>query len=178
MELFSNQPGDDGLPGRPRLMAMLAVMTTVTMAVFDGSMVNIALPNIARALGVSASDAVWVANGYLLAAAMTLAIFAALATRLGFRQIFVFGLSLFTLASAGCALSTSLEMLVLMRILQGIGGAAVLSISPAILRSVFPTHAGQDPRAERLLNRHQYGDSAAPWGNASFDLRLGMAFCG
>ncbi|NIF47420.1 MFS transporter [Enterobacter sp. Ap-1006] len=139
MELFSNQPGDEGLPGRPRMMAMLAVMTTVTMAVFDGSMVNIALPNIARALDVSASDAVWVANGYLLAAAMTLAIFAALATRLGFRQIFVFGLSLFTLASAGCALSTSLEMLVLMRILQGIGGAAVLSISPAILRSVFPT---------------------------------------
>ncbi|MRT55202.1 DHA2 family efflux MFS transporter permease subunit [Enterobacteriaceae bacterium RIT693] len=138
MELFSSQPGDEGLAARQRLMAMLAVMTTVTMAVFDGSMVNIALPGIAKALGVSASDAVWVANGYLLAAAMTLAIFAALASRQGFRQVFVFGLSLFTLASAGCALSTSLEMLVLMRVLQGIGGAAVLSLSPAILRSVFP----------------------------------------
>lgn len=138
MELFSTQPGDEGLPGRQRLMAMLAVMTTVTMAVFDGSMVNIALPTIAKALGVSGSDAIWVANGYLLATAMTLAIFAALATRLGFRQVFVFGLSLFTLASAGCALSSSLDMLVIMRLLQGVGGAAVLSISPAILRSVFP----------------------------------------
>ncbi|WP_395491096.1 MFS transporter [Cedecea davisae] len=138
MELLSTRPGDEGLPGRPRLLAMIAVMTTVTMAVFDGSMVNIALPEISRALGVSASDAVWVANGYLLAAAMTLAIFAALATRIGFRQIFVFGLSLFTLASAGCALSSSLDMLVFMRVLQGIGGAAVLSISPAILRSIFP----------------------------------------
>lgn len=138
MELFSTRPGDEGLPGRSRLMAMIAVMTTVTMAVFDGSMVNIALPEISRGLGVSASDAIWVANGYLLAAAMTLAIFAALATRIGFRQIFVFGLSLFTLASAGCALSSSLDMLVFMRVLQGIGGAAVLSISPAILRSIFP----------------------------------------
>ncbi|SUX27606.1 High-copy suppressor of rspA [Cedecea davisae] len=138
MELLSTRPGDEGLPGRPRLLAMIAVMTTVTMAVFDGSMVNIALPEISRALSVSASDAVWVANGYLLAAAMTLAIFAALATRIGFRQIFVFGLSLFTLASAGCALSSSLDMLVFMRVLQGIGGAAVLSISPAILRSIFP----------------------------------------
>lgn len=58
MELFSSQPGDEGLAARQRLMAMLAVMTTVTMAVFDGSMVNIALPGIAKALGVSASDAV------------------------------------------------------------------------------------------------------------------------
>lgn len=43
-ELFSDQPGDEGLPGRERGLAMAAVMTTTTMAVFDGSMVNIALP--------------------------------------------------------------------------------------------------------------------------------------
>lgn len=138
MALFSDQPGDEGLPGRKRGLAMAAVMTMTTMAVFDGSMINIALPQIARSLDASLSATVWVSNGYLLSAAMTLAIFAALSSRIGFRSIFAFGLGLFTLASVGCALSSSLDMLVIMRVLQGIGGAATLSIGPAILRSVFP----------------------------------------
>ncbi|WP_310606435.1 MFS transporter [Buttiauxella brennerae] len=138
MALFTDQPGDEGLPGRERGLAMTAVMTMTTMAVFDGSMINIALPQIARSLDASLGATVWVSNGYLLSAAMTLAIFAALSSRIGFRTIFAFGLSLFTLASVGCALSSSLDILVIMRVLQGIGGAATLSIGPAILRSVFP----------------------------------------
>lgn len=138
MALFSSQPGDEGLPGLERGLAMAAVMTMAAMVVFDGSMITIALPQIARSLDVSPGASVWVANGYLLSAAMTLAIFAALSSRLGFRSIFTFGLSVFTLASVGCALSSSLEMLIAMRVLQGIGGAATLSIGPAILRSVFP----------------------------------------
>jgi DHA2 family multidrug resistance protein-like MFS transporter len=138
MELFSEKPGDEGLPGRERAFAMAAVMTSTLMAVFDGSMVNIALPQMAQSLQVAAPVAVWFANGYLLSAAMTLAFFAALATRFGFRPVFIFGLSLFTLASLGCAMSSSADMLIVMRILQGIGGAATLSIAPAILRSVFP----------------------------------------
>lgn len=138
MALFSSQPGDEGLPGFERGLAMAAVMTMAAMVVFDGSMINIALPQIARSLNASVGATVWVANGYLLSAAMTLAIFAALSSRLGFRSVFTFGLSVFTLASVGCALSTSLDMLIAMRVLQGIGGAATLSIGPAILRSVFP----------------------------------------
>lgn len=138
MELFTDNAGDEGLPGRERRLAMCAVMASTTMAVFDGTMVNIALPQMADALHVSAADAVWVANGYLLTAAMTLAIFSALAVRTGFRTLFSAGVAVFTLASVGCVLSTSLEMLVTMRLLQGIGGAATLSIAPAILRSIFP----------------------------------------
>ena len=83
---------------------MAAVMIMATMAVFDGSMVNIALPQIAHALDISAGAAVWVSNGYLLSASMTLAIFAALASRIGFRPLFAAGLTVFTLASLGCAL--------------------------------------------------------------------------
>lgn len=138
MELFSDKPGDEGLPGRERGLAMAAVMTMATMAVFDGSMVNIALPQIARALNISSGAAVWVSNGYLLSASMTLAIFAALASHIGFRSLFTAGLSVFTLASLGCALSSSLDVLIVMRVLQGVGAAATLSIGPAILRSVFP----------------------------------------
>lgn len=138
MELFSDMPSDDGLPGAQRRLAMIAVMTATTMAVFDGTIVNIALPQISRALNASAGTAIWVANGYLLAMAMTLATFASLSNRLGFRTLFTGGLVVFTLASLGCALSPSINMLIGMRLLQGLGGAAMLSIAPAIHRTVFP----------------------------------------
>lgn len=138
MTLFSSQPGDEGLPGPARARVMAAIMTTTLMGVFDGTMINIALPSMAQEMQVPASLAVWFANGYLLAAAMTLAIFAALAARPGYRPVFLAGLTTFTLTSLGCALANTSEVLIGMRVLQGIGGAATLSIAPAILRSVFP----------------------------------------
>ncbi|GAB2914451.1 MFS transporter [Paralcaligenes sp. KSB-10] len=138
MELFTDKPGDEGLPGRERAAVMAALMTATVMVVFDGSVINIALPKMAGALQVSPAVAVWFANGYLLSVAMTLAIFAALASRFGFRPLFLFGLALFTVASAGCALASDAFALIAMRVLQGVGGAAVVSIGPAILRSVFP----------------------------------------
>lgn len=138
MELFSDQPGDEGLPGAERRLAMIAVMMATTMAVFDGTIVNVALPQITRELGASVSTAIWVTNGYLLATAMTLATFASLSSRVGFRTLFSAGLAVFTLASLGCALSPTVEVLIGMRVLQGFGGAAMLSIAPAIHRTVFP----------------------------------------
>ena len=139
MELFADKPGDEGLPGPERRLAMIAVMTTTTMAVLDGTIVNVALPSIARALKESAAATIWVANGYLLAAAMTLVAFAALAARVGFRRLYASGVAVFTLASLGCALSSSLDTLTAMRVLQGVGAAATLSIGPAVYRTVFPT---------------------------------------
>src|SRR3546814_1797821 len=107
MELFTDRPGDEWLPGRKRAAVMATLMTATVMVVFDGSVINIALPKMAGALQVSPAIAVWFANAYLLSVAMTLAIFAALASRLGFRPLFLFGLALFTLASAGCALASN-----------------------------------------------------------------------
>ena len=130
MELFSDHPNDEGLPGKQRRRAMLAVMTATTMAVFDGTIINVALPQISAALQTSAAVSIWVANAYLLATAMTLAAFAALSARVGFRNQFSVGLAVFTLASLGCALANSVSLLILMRVLQGLGGAAMLSIAP------------------------------------------------
>ena len=139
MSLFTDLSGDDGLPGPQRRLAMIALMTATAMTVLDGTIVNIALPQIAMALKVTAGAAIWVANGYLLTAAMTLAIFAALASRIGYRNQYAGGLAVFTLASLGCALAPTLEVLIAMRLLQGLGASAVLSIGPAILRTVFPS---------------------------------------
>lgn len=99
MTLFSNLPGDEGLSGHERARVLAAVMTTTLMGVFDGTMINIALPSMASAMQVPANVAVWFANGYLLSAAMTLAIFAALAARVGYRPVFLAGLATFTLTS-------------------------------------------------------------------------------
>ena len=65
MTLFSSQPGDEGLPGPARARVMAAIMTTTLMGVFDGTMINIALPSMAQEMQVPASIAVWFANGYL-----------------------------------------------------------------------------------------------------------------
>jgi DHA2 family multidrug resistance protein-like MFS transporter len=138
MSLFTDVADDDGLPGPQRRLALVALMTATAMTVLDGTIVNIALPNIALALHVSAGAAIWVANGYLLTAAMTLALFASLASRVGYRNQYAAGLAVFTLASLGCALAPSLDVLIGMRLVQGLGASAILSIGPAILRTVFP----------------------------------------
>src|ERR1700750_2935997 len=104
MELFSDLPSDERLPGTERRRAMIAIMTATIMAVFDGTIVNVALPQIGLALHASASTSIWVANSYLLAVAVTLATFASLSDRMGFRKLFTAGLIVFTLSSLGCAL--------------------------------------------------------------------------
>ncbi|WP_332877755.1 MFS transporter [Massilia sp. S19_KUP03_FR1] len=138
MSLFIDLPGDDGLPGAQRRLAMIALTTALALTVLDGTIVNIALPQIATALEVTAGAAIWVANGYLLAVAMTLATFASLASRVGYRNQLAAGMAIFTLASLGCALAPSIDVLIGMRLLQGIGASAILSIGPAIVRTIFP----------------------------------------
>ena len=139
MKLFEDEPGDEGLAGGKRAAAMAALMMTTAMVVFDGSVINIALPQMGTSLQAVPAVAVWFANGYLLSVAMTLAVFASLARHVGFRPLFLSGLALFTSASLACSLAPNAPALIVARILQGLGGAAVVSIGPALLRSIFPS---------------------------------------
>ncbi|SFB16603.1 MFS transporter, DHA2 family, multidrug resistance protein [Collimonas sp. OK607] len=138
-KLFGDLPEDDGLPGATRRVAIIVVIFGTSMSVLDGSIVNVALPTIARSLQVDAAAAVWIANAYILAGAITMVAFASLGEVLGFRRVYMSGILVFTLASLGCALSPSLAMLTGMRFLQGLGGAAAMSIGPALYRNIFPT---------------------------------------
>lgn len=137
--LFDTREGDDGLPGPERRLAVLALILGTLMAVVDTTMINIALPSIAASLEVPASRAVWVTNLFQISCAAFLLVFAALSQRLGRRRIYVAGVGVFTLASLGAALSSSLESLLVFRALQGLGAAATLSIGPSIYRQVFPS---------------------------------------
>jgi len=136
--LFNDEPGDDGLPGNERRLAVVVLIIGTLMAVLDGSIVNIALPTIARDFHASDSVTIWVANAFRLINAMGLLSFAALGDVVGYRRVYLFGLALFTPASLGCALSHNMATLIGMRGLQGFGAAAMLSVGPALYRNVFP----------------------------------------
>ncbi len=108
------------------------------MATLDGSIANTALPTIARELNVTASASVWVVNGFQLAAVASLFTFAALGATRGPARIYRLGVAAFIAGSLACALVRSLPLLVIMRALQGIGAAAIMSLSPLLLRDIFP----------------------------------------
>lgn len=137
--LFETRPDDDGLPGPQRKLALLVLVMGTLMAVLDGGIVNIALPTMARELQVAESHIVWVTNAYQLVTASSLLTFAALSRRVGRHRLYMGGLAVFSLASLCCALSESLTTLLLSRILQGIGAAAMLSIGPSMYRVIFPS---------------------------------------
>ena len=117
---------------------MAAIAIAVTMAVLDSAVANIALPSIARHLGISPAESVWVINAYQLAIVVLLLPLAALGERVGYRRVYLVGLGLFTLGSLACALSGSLEALVISRIAQGVGAAGIMAVNGALVRFTFP----------------------------------------
>lgn len=137
--LFETRPEDDGLPGRERWLAVLALITGTSMAVIDATMINIALPSIGHDLGIDASRSVWVVSLFQVVCAACLLLCASLSELVSRRRLYLAGLALFTLAALGAGLSTSFEMLLACRALQGVGAAATLSIGPSLYRLIFPS---------------------------------------
>ena len=107
------------------------------LAFLDGTVVNVALPEIGRDLDASTSDLQWVLNGYLLTLASLILLGGSLGDRHGRRRIFVLGVGLFTGASLLCAIAPTVELLIFARLLQGIGGALLTPGSLAMIESSF-----------------------------------------
>ncbi len=128
----------DGLPPEQRLLAMISVGIAVCMAVLDGSIANVALPTIAQQMHATPASAIWVVNAYQLAVTVSLLPLAMLGDIYGHRRIYSWGLLLYTLASIGCAVSTNMPELVTGRVLQGFGGAGIMSVNGALIRFIFP----------------------------------------
>lgn len=124
------------MPGR--LLAILAVMFAVSLSVLDGVIVNIALPTICDGLQITPSRSIWIINAYQISIVVSLLPFSALGDLVGYRRVYFFGLALFTLMSAGCAVSWDLESLVFCRVLQGFGASAIMSVNTSIVRLIFP----------------------------------------
>jgi EmrB/QacA subfamily drug resistance transporter len=124
----------DSKPGR--WVLAVAVLGS-GLAFLDGTVVNVALPDIGRDFDASTSSLQWILNGYLLTLASLILLGGSLGDRYGRRRIFVFGVGVFTAASLLCAIAPNVELLIFARLLQGIGGALLTPGSLAMIESSF-----------------------------------------
>ena len=133
-------PGSDYQPCQPVDRTSILIMTILgsSLAFMDGSVVNVALPTFQTNFYATSSEVQWVVQSYALFCAALLLLGGALGDRLGRKKIFAIGIGLFTLSSAGAALSMSLPQLVLSRSVQGVGAALLIPQSLAILSAAFP----------------------------------------
>lgn len=142
-------------------MVLAVTMVANFFNPFTGSAVNIALPQIASDLQLHAGLMSWVTMAYLLTAASFLVPMGKLGDRIGRKKMFLWGNFAFMAGSFGCALSGAAAWLIGFRLLQGVGGAMMISVSMAILMSVF--EAGERGRVIGLNVASVYlGLSAAP----------------
>ena len=126
-------------PASKRLsLALLSIAAGLFMGLLDLSIVTIAVPEIGRSLDATFAEQSWVVNAYTLATAATIIPAGKLADYYGRRLVFGSGLVLFTVASLLCGLAPNIEALIAFRALQGVGGAAMVTVSLAILSYTLP----------------------------------------
>lgn len=117
---------------------MAVIILGIAMSVLDGTIVNLALPAIARDLNASPAHSVWVVNAYQLATLALLLPCATLGDLVGYRRVYLGGVALFTAASAACLFATSLPMLAASRAVQGLGAAGIMAVNAALVRLTYP----------------------------------------
>jgi MFS transporter, DHA2 family, multidrug resistance protein len=123
---------------RMKWVIACTVMVGTMMAVLDMSIVNVALPEMTSAFGASVEQITWVVTGYILSNVIIMPILALLSARFGRKNFYMASIALFTLASMACGMANTLPLLVLARVIQGIGGGALMTLAQAILRETFP----------------------------------------
>src|SRR3954467_7532787 len=130
----TTEPASD----RRRWMALYVLCVGMLMIVLDVTVVNVALPTIQNDLGFSQSSLAWVVNAYLITFRGLLLLAGRFGDILGRKNIFMAGLTLFTLASLFCGIAQTQEMLVIGRFVQGIGGAMTSAVILGMIVVMFP----------------------------------------
>src|SRR6202142_271230 len=118
---------------RRRWIALVVVCLAMLMNALDGSIVNVALPDIQHSLHFSQSDLTWVVDAYLISFGSFLLMAGRLGDLIGRKKVFLAGVALFVLASIACGSADSQAMLITARFIQGIGGALSSSVIVAII---------------------------------------------
>jgi len=122
---------------RTRWLALIVLCLGDLMIVLDTTIVNVALPSIRADLGFTETSLAWVVNAYLLTFGGFLLLGGRLGDLFGHRRMFLIGISLFTLASIACGLSTTQGLLVTARAVQGLGGAVVSAVAHSLIMNLF-----------------------------------------
>jgi EmrB/QacA subfamily drug resistance transporter len=128
---------------RRRWVALYVLCGGLLMIVLDMTIVNVALPSIATDLRVTSADLSWVVNAYLISFGGLLLLAGRIGDLVGHRTIFLAGLWIFVTASLGCALATGPTMLIIARLIQGVGGALTSAVILGIVISLFPEPAAR-----------------------------------
>lgn len=121
-----------------KYVAVVSVIIVLVMTVLDVSVVNVALPVIAKEFEISDSAAVWIVTIYQLIIVMLLLPLSSIGDQYSYKRNFLAGVVFFTIGSALCAFSQSFEMLLMSRSLQAFGGAGVMSVNVALTRTIYP----------------------------------------
>jgi DHA2 family multidrug resistance protein-like MFS transporter len=129
----------DGLPTPRRFAAIAALCFGTALVIIDGGVANVALPTIARDMGVSSSSVVSIVTVYQLMLVMLMLPFAGLGERIGLKRMYQFGQSIFTVATLLCFFAKSLPFLLVVRGAQAIGAAGALAVASARIRQTYPT---------------------------------------
>lgn len=128
----------DGLEMPRRQWAVMAVMAALVATVLDSTMVNVALPAIARSLQIDPARVVWVVIAYSLVVVVSLLPLSAVAERIGFRRMFTLGMTLFMISTIASASAGSLTWLICSRVAQGFSAAMLMCLFGGLIRNIYP----------------------------------------
>src|SRR5690348_8364901 len=116
---------------------LVATILASSMAFIDGTALNVALPALQKELHADGAQLLWIVNAYLLTLAALILLGGSLGDHYGRKRIFGLGIVIFALASLACGLAPTIGFLLIMRIIQGIGGALMVPGSLAIIEAIF-----------------------------------------
>jgi DHA2 family multidrug resistance protein len=119
-------------------LMLFGVMLALILEILDSSIVNVALPSMMGNLGATVDEISWVVTSYIIANVIVIPMTSWLAGRFGRRRYFVGSILVFTAASFLCGLASTLPELVIFRVIQGMGGGALMSMSQSIMMETFP----------------------------------------
>ncbi len=124
-------------PSSRRWAGLVFISVAVSLIIVDSTIVNVAVPSIVDELGVSSTEVQWIQEAYTLVFAAFLLLFGSIADRIGRRRLMLIGVVLFALASIGAALAPDGRLLILARLVQGVGGAMILPTTLSLINATF-----------------------------------------
>lgn len=129
---------DDATPvDRTRWIGLVVISIAVALIIVDSTIVNVAIPSVVDDLGISSTQVQWVQESYTLVFAALLLVFGTLADRFGRRRILLVGVVIFALASVMAAAAPTGELLIMSRVIQGVGGAMILPATLSLINATF-----------------------------------------
>ncbi|HEV2739367.1 MAG TPA: DHA2 family efflux MFS transporter permease subunit [Candidatus Elarobacter sp.] len=126
--------------GSRLILITIGIMAATLMQTLDSTIVNVALPTIQGNLGATQEEGAWVVTGYIISAVIVIPMTPWLQARFGRRQYYSVAIIGFTIASMLCGSASSIQQLILYRVIQGLFGGGLVATSQAALRDTFPRH--------------------------------------